>query len=298
MENFMIGQYGKFDYDKFYRDFRSNFYGIEACLFQNEEDIDYLVKESSNRGFNIGIHFPLRAGISKIRDPLFMSLDRELRGSAFKIMEDEFDFIVAKKVNPKYILFHFPKPVILDKDVNWENWRFADPSEHLFEEEYQFEEFKENSRFLFQWLSEKGKQYNFMPVLELDALNKYIYDTRFIEEQIILFPNIKVCLDLGRLHIQNQIDSRFNAMNIIEKFAPFTEIVHLWNARVNENINNSHYPALPSLKTEDGWAPIEKYLKQIKMQNKNIKIMFEHRSDLISDEELDECYSWIDGLIR
>lgn len=294
----MIGQYGKFDYDKFYRDFRSNFYGIEACLFQTQEDIDHLVKESSNQGFNIGIHFPLRAGISKIRDPLFLCLDKEVRDHAFKIMEDEFNFIKEKKIKPQYILFHFPKPVILDKDVNWKNWRFADPIEYLFEAEYQFEEFKENSNCLFQWLSEKGRQYNFTPILELDALNKYIYDTQFIEEQLMLFPNIRVCLDLGRLHIQEQIDSRFIAMSIIEKFAPFTEIVHLWNVRVDENIDNNHYPALPNLKPKDGWAPIEKYLEQIKTINKNIKIMFEHRSDLISDEELEECYSWINELIK
>lgn len=55
---------------------------------------------------------------------------------------------------------------------------------------------------------------------------------------------------------------------------------------------------IPNLKIEDGWAPIENYLKVITKENKNIKIMFEHRSDLISDEELDSCYSWISSILR
>ncbi|MBK1813212.1 hypothetical protein JHL18_21550 [Clostridium sp. YIM B02505] len=40
MKNFMIGMYGKFDSRKFHRDFRDNFYGIEACLFEHESDIE------------------------------------------------------------------------------------------------------------------------------------------------------------------------------------------------------------------------------------------------------------------
>ncbi|AGK96084.1 hypothetical protein [Clostridium pasteurianum] len=36
MNNFMIGMYGKYNYKKFDRNFRKDFYGIEACLFENE----------------------------------------------------------------------------------------------------------------------------------------------------------------------------------------------------------------------------------------------------------------------
>ena len=62
------------------------------------------------------------------------------------------------------------------------------------------------------------------------------------------------------------------------------------------NIENNHFPALPNLKVEDGWAPIEEYLRIIAKENANVKVMFEHRSDLISDEELEQCYSWISKL--
>ncbi len=42
MKNFMIGQYGGFDQAKYARDFKEGFYGIEACLFESEEDIQIL----------------------------------------------------------------------------------------------------------------------------------------------------------------------------------------------------------------------------------------------------------------
>lgn len=76
-------------------------------------------------------------------------------------------------------------------------------------------------------------------------------------------------------------------MEVIKRFAKYTEVVHLWNVKVTGNLENRYISALRNLKQEDGWAPIEKYLQIIREANKNVKIMFEHRSDLISDEELE-----------
>lgn len=116
----------------------------------------------------------------------------------------------------------------------------------------------------------------------------------FLESMLEKYKGIKICLDTGRLHLQHKIDSDFNDTEIIKRFSKYTEVVHLWNVKVAGNIENSHFPALPSLKSEEGWASIEDYLKIITEKNPNVKIMFEHRSDLISDEELEGCYSWID----
>jgi hypothetical protein len=57
----MFGQYGGFDDHKYDKDFRDGFYGIEACSFHTHEDYLKLIEESKNRGFHIGVHFPLRA---------------------------------------------------------------------------------------------------------------------------------------------------------------------------------------------------------------------------------------------
>lgn len=295
MKNFMIGQYGRYDNAKTERDFREGFYGMEACLFETEEDIEKLINEAENKSFKIGIHYPLRSGRALLRDPQFLSKDDCTRNQAYRSIREELEFL--KKVKPEYVLFHYPKPVILNESVDWKNWRFADRSEYMFEAEYSFEVLKEKSRELFKWLTEMSYQYNFIPVLELDALNKYIYESNLLEELLNSYPKVRLCLDTGRLHLQAKFDKNFDALNIIERFASYTEVVHLWNIRVADNLEKSHHPALPVLKAEDGWAPIEQYLKIIKKKNPNCKIMFEHQSDRISNEELQQCYDWVDQLL-
>lgn len=92
MDNFMIGQYGKYDFDKFHRDYRKDFYGIEAFMLNSEEDIDHLIAESKRYNFNIGIHFPLRSGVHELRDQLFLASDENIRVDAFRCIEDELNF--------------------------------------------------------------------------------------------------------------------------------------------------------------------------------------------------------------
>ena len=298
MKKFMIGMHGKYDAIKFNRDFRENFYGIEACLFGDERDIEELINNIQRKGIKFGIHFPLRFGISKLRDSQFLSLDEDIRRNAYKYIEEELEYIKNKGLRPEYILFHYPKPAILRSDFNMTNWRFADKSEYIYEEDYPMDEFKKYSENLFSWLSEKSFEYNFIPVLEFDALNKYICEDNFLEALLEKYKAVKICLDTGRLHLQSKIDSDFNENEIIKRFAKYTEVVHLWNVKVSGNLENSHFPVLSDLKIEDGWAPIENYLKIIIKENKNVKIMFEHRSELISSKELDNCYSWISSVLE
>jgi len=296
MKNFMIGMYGKFDYVKFHRDFRKDFYGIEACLLENEIDVENLAKEAEKEGFKFGIHFPLRAGKLRLRDQQFLSLNESIKLDAYKNIENELKYIKNKGLKPEYILFHYPKPVILKNNFDMSNWRFADASEYIYEEEYPEKEFKKNSEYLFKWLTKKSLQYNFIPVLEFDALNKYVCEDDFLESLLEKYKKVRLCLDTGRLHLQHKIDTSFNDINIIKRFSKYAEVVHLWNVKVAGNLEYSHFPALPNLKPEEGWAPTEEYLRIIKEENKNVKIMFEHRSDLINDEELDICYSWTSKL--
>lgn len=39
-------------------------------------------------------------------------------------------------------------------------------------------------------------------------------------------------------------------------------------------------------------------VKLIVKENPHVKVMFEHRSDMISDEQLARCYTWIDELVN
>ncbi|WP_340024345.1 hypothetical protein MHI24_04350 [Paenibacillus sp. FSL K6-1096] len=51
MQRFMIGQYGGFDYSKFHKDFKAEFYGIKTCSFRAEEDCRTLLEAVQKYGF-------------------------------------------------------------------------------------------------------------------------------------------------------------------------------------------------------------------------------------------------------
>lgn len=140
MNNFLIGQYGIYDFDKFNRDFKKEFFGTEACLLGSETDIDHLIAESEKHNFKIGIHFPLRAGVHKYRDPLFMSNNEIFRCDAFESICSELNYIREKNIKINHIVFHYPKPVILNEEYNWSNWRFTNCKEFIYESEYTYDE--------------------------------------------------------------------------------------------------------------------------------------------------------------
>lgn len=296
MKNFMIGMHGKYDFDKFNRDYHNDFFGLEVCLF-DEKDVISLVEQSKKNNFKYGIHFPLRKSKCHVRDASFLSLDSNERMQSFSRIEDELKYIKDNKLLPEYILFHFPKPAIIDRNFDLTRWRFYDRSEYIYEDEYPFEMFKKYSEELFKWLSLKGKEYNFVPVLELDALNKYILNYNFIDSLLEKYNSVKLCLDIGRLHIQDMINDDFNAYSLVNRLAKYASLVHLWNAKAGD-MKYYHYPPLESLKKEDGFADIEKYLKLIKSKNDHFKILFEHKSEVISDNELEDCYHYIDSIFK
>lgn len=296
MKNFMIGQYGGFDQEKYKRDFKEGFYGIEACLFDSEEDIQQLQRESQAKGFAIGVHFPLRAGQFELRDALFMDAHDQTRAEAFERIERELAFMSF--IQPTYVLFHYPKPVILDDRVDWNVWRFHDCRDYVWEQAYSEEEFHYRSEQVFAWLAEKGKEYHFTPVLEFDALNRYVYETEFLESLLRKYPTIKLCLDTGRLFLQEKIDPFFNARDVIQTYTKYAWSIHLKSMKVTaDKVEFVHFPVLPECKPEEGWAPIEDYLTIIRKENPHVKIMFEHRSDLVTDEQLERCYRWVEQLL-
>ena len=94
----MIGQFGRFDENKQKRDFKDNFFGVEACLMESEDEINKLVKEAKDNNFNIGVHFPLRAGKWRLRDPQFLSKDEEVKEISYQYMRNEFEYL--KKIKP------------------------------------------------------------------------------------------------------------------------------------------------------------------------------------------------------
>ncbi|HUW65252.1 MAG TPA: hypothetical protein VMW83_11295 [Spirochaetia bacterium] len=77
--NFLIAMYGGFDEAKYKRDFREGFFGVEACMFPCEKDVDTLARHAREDGFVFGVHYPFVKKDTAYRDPFLLSLDAEER---------------------------------------------------------------------------------------------------------------------------------------------------------------------------------------------------------------------------
>lgn len=137
---------------------------------------------------------------------------------------------------------------------------------------YSYDDFKKYSDQLLEWLSAKGRECRFVPVLEFDALNRYVYGNDFLERLLEKFDNVKLCLDTARLYLQDRIDPFFDAELVLRKYAGFAHMIHLSNVQIasDQTILKSRYPVLPDQRPSEGWAPIQRYLHTIRQRNENV----------------------------
>lgn len=298
MENFLIGHYGAFDREKQKRDYRDSFWGIEACMMKSEAEILALHRHIKSHQINLGIHFPLRANLWISRDPQYLSNNEDVRTESYAYMEKEFEY--AGKLNPDYILVHWPKPVVLDERVEWLawKWRFAHESEYCYLSDMNIEVFESRTDAFFSWFSAQAQKHAFKPVIELDAIPPYVYEGDLLNRLLKKYPDIKIFADIGRLHFQQKIDSHFDSFKFLESIVPFLSGIHLWNIKVTDSVSYGHYPALPSLRVEEGWADVKRYFQILNKSENHLKILFEHQSNLVSDKELADCYEWISKLYK
>ncbi len=294
MNNFLIGMHGGFDVDKYRRDFREGFWGVEACLFPDETDLGVLLDRADKDGFNVGVHFPILKSQYKYRDPLFMALSKSESKEAYSCFEA--GVVHARDMGAKYILTHFPKPFLVDRSFDWSDWR-CEEYERIFLEECPITYFNKMLNEMFERLSEMSDKYNVKVVLEHDALSKHLYTTGILEELFDKYNRLSICLDTGRLHLFSRVDKAFDSVGFAERMSRFASVVHLWNEQAGSNAQRGHYPCLPELKPSEGWGDIEAYLKTLAGSSKELLYKFEHDSSLISDEQLESCYSWVNDII-
>ena len=296
MENFLIGMHGGFDSRKFDRDFRTGFFGIEACLFPDEQAVEELVGTARKNGFCFGVHYPLLRKNTPYRDPFLIAPDPEERRQAWRNFEYELAYAAEK--GAAYLLTHFPKPVLVNRSLDLNYWRFAGDREWMYADKYPWEQLKENLTDMFGRLDGLSRQYGIRIVLENDAMAEVLTQSSLLPDLFSKYDTIRVCLDIGRLHLQEKLDPAFHALDFTVIFAPFTYLIHLWNTNPVWNLNGGHYPVLPEQNSSEGWADVRGFLEVIKRHNSAVKVLFEHRSDLVSDAELEQCYNWVGRLLN
>lgn len=292
MKNFLIGMHGGFDKQKYDRDMRDNFYGVEACCFKDSKDVDILLEHLKNDGKRLAIHYPIIKGRYKYVHPFLLDKEKSEREEAFEAFEREVEN--AAKLGAFHILTHYPKPALIGRCLDWSSWRTTCDKEFMYSDEYDKVMLEELSHEMFSRLSRMSEDYGMKIVIEHDILDRYIYENKLLERLFEKHNNLKFCVDTGRIHLLSKTDSKFNPYSFIESMAKYIYMVHLWNVKFNNNISGGHYPVLPELKVSDGWADIEGYLNRIFKANRDSLVMFEHRSDLINDEKLQQCYDWVE----
>ena len=291
MAEYFIGMHCRFDDIKYKRDYTSRISGIEFCNFNEQKEIQRMLEIAKKDNFKIGIHFPLKRASYKYRDPLLLSLNEDEVLEAFEAVEREIKY--ASKIEAEYLLIHFPKPMVIDERFNWEKCRFSHEDETIGEKEYAFKEFKNQCNYTFKKLSELSRKYKIQIVLEIEMLNKYLYQGKLLKELLEQYSDLKLCLDSARIHVLSRIDNNFDYKTFIKEMAKYTYLLHISNIKVTDIIEDGHYPALKKLNTRDGWGNIGEFLSIISSENKDVKVLFEHRSDILTGDELSECYEWI-----
>lgn len=83
----------------------------------------------------------------------------------------------------------------------------------------------------------------------------------------------------------------------VNKIGSYVGHVHLWNIRVTDGIFGSHHPALPTLDIEKGWGDVQRFLKVLNEHRRDYTVFFEHNPQVITDDELEACYQWINALV-
>ena len=127
----------------------------------------------------------------------------------------------------------------------------------------------------------------------LDAIHYEPMDDRALLPRLFeQFPNLGLCVDTGRVHLQEVTDPRFDAVRFTSMMLPYITNVHLWTVHVGTNRLGGHHPVLPSLRKEDGWGDMAGLL-WVLASLQHTHVLFEHNADVLAAGQLDECYSWV-----
>ena len=295
MIKYYLGLHEEFDKKKYEKDFTNHISGIELCNFKSIDPVDEIYNLSLREKFALGVHFPLLASSYKYRDSLVTSADQNEVEAAFRAIEDE--LVTAKHIKAKYLLIHFPKPMIIDSSLDWSLVKYQS-FDAISSESYTEESFILSCKKALKRLNELSLKYDLPIVLELEFLNKWFYRSDWFIEALNKYKAISVCLDMARLHLLNHMDPNFDPYDFINNLSPYTGVLHIANLQIRENGTKRHHPAYPELKEENGWANIEKLLLSLRDKSRLKSVLFEHKTDGIERKQVISCYEWIINLIE
>ena len=255
----------------------SDFKKVEIGFYV-EETLPLIMDLVMKQGLSYGFHDPLPR-LPTYDYPFLTDSDEEKRwrtlDSMYRTME------TAVTYGAEYVIGHIPS-------VIWE------PRPAL--SDARVVELAHNScSQLSNWSRESGIPF----VLENVGPNPYFFHFDAFVGIMRAFPDLEFCLDIGHLHLMS-IYAGFNSLEFASAMAPYTTIVHIYNATPEMYRKYHHVPAHPSQLPQDGWADVAGILGRVlDGQQNDLTLVFEYSPQYPADDQhMREGMDWVKRVVR
>ncbi len=245
--------------------------------FYDEETLPLVMDLAVREGLSYGFHEPLPR-LPTDDYPFLTDPDDEKRWRTLDSMYRTLR--TAVRYEAEYVVGHIPS-------VIWE------PLPALSEERI-IQLAHSSCDQLTLWSQEAGIPF----VLENVGPNPYFFQVEAFIEVMEAHPDLKFCLDVGHLHLMS-IYAGIDSLDFAAKLAPYTWIIHVYNATPEMYRKYHHVPAHPSQRPEEGWADIPAILECVLADSGQSRtLVFEYSPQYPAEETfLREGIEWVKEVV-
>lgn len=230
--------------------------------FYDEEMLPLVMDFARGEGLSYGFHDPLPR-LPSDSYPFLTDPDDDKRWRTLDSMHRTLQ--TAIKYGAKYVIGHIPS-------VIWE------PSADLSKADI-MQLAHDSSDQLALWSREAGIPF----VLENVGPNPYFFEIEAFIEVMEAHPDLRFCLDIGHLHLMS-IYAGLDSLEFATKLAPYTWIIHIYNATPEMYRKYHHVPVHPSQRPEEGWADIPAILECVLgSRERDLILVFEYSPEYPAD---------------
>jgi sugar phosphate isomerase/epimerase len=241
--------------------------------FYSEEQLPLIMSFATTHRLTYGFHDPLPR-LPEDDYPFLTDPDDEKRwrtlDSMYRTMQ------TAVRYGAEYVIGHIPS-------VIWE------PRPALTDDK--IIELAHNScDQLSAWSEETGIPF----ILENVGPNPYFFQVSAFVEVMEAHPRLEFCLDVGHLHLMS-IYAGYDAIDFARQLAPYTTVVHIYNATPETYRKYHHVPVHPSQRPEDGWADVLGILRCVLGEARSdLTLVFEYSPQYPAGEGfVEEGIEWV-----
>jgi sugar phosphate isomerase/epimerase len=241
--------------------------------FYDEDTLPLVMDFAVKQGLSFGFHDPLPR-LPTFDFPFLTDPDEEKRWKTLDSMCRTMESAIT--YGAEYVIGHIPS-------VIWEPQPALSDAKII--------ELAHNScSQLSTWSSGSGIPF----VLENVGPNPYFFHSDTFVGVMQAYPLLEFCLDIGHLHLMS-VYAGFDSLEFASALAPYTTIVHIYNATPETYRKYHHVPVHPSQLPQDGWADIMAILECVlSEQGNDLTLVFEYSPQYPADEGfVKEGIEWV-----